>query len=107
MIDNCGRNGIETQIVPLPNVKAAILVKILEWAEHHKDDPEEDDQNPDPYKMSEWDAELFKVDRGTLIDIIVASEYLDIGKLFTSAAQAMARTISDKTPHEVHRILNG
>ena len=29
----------DDEVVPLPNVNAAILKKVIQWATHHKDDP--------------------------------------------------------------------
>lgn len=33
-------DGIEEDAIPLPNVNAAVLKKVLAWCEHHKSDPE-------------------------------------------------------------------
>ena len=53
------------QVVPLPNVNAAILKKVIQWATYHKDDPPlpEDDENKEKRTddISSWDAEFLKV----------------------------------------------
>ena len=42
-----GMEEEEDEAVPLPNVNAAILKKVIQWATYHKDDPPppEDDEN--------------------------------------------------------------
>lgn len=39
----------DDDLVLLPNVNAAILIKVIQWYTHHKDDllPPEDDENND------------------------------------------------------------
>ena len=63
--------------MPLPNVNAAILRKVLQWATHHKDDPPqpEDDENKQKRTddISSWDADFLKVDQGTLFELILVS----------------------------------
>ena len=70
------------QVVPLPNVNAAILTKVIQWATYHKDDPPlpEDDENKEKRTddICSWDADFLKVDQGTLFELILAANYLDI-----------------------------
>ena len=70
------------QVVPLPNVNAAILKKVIQWATYHKDDPPlpEDDENKEKRTddICSWDADFLKVDQGTLFELILAANYLDI-----------------------------
>ena len=69
-------------MVPLPNVNAAILKKVIQWATYHKDDPPlpEDDENKEKRTddICSWDADFLKVDQGTLFELILAANYLDI-----------------------------
>ena len=55
----------EEELVPLPNVNAAILKKVIQWATYHKDDPPlpEDDENKEKRTddISTWDADFLKV----------------------------------------------
>ena len=55
----------EEELVPLPNVNAAILKKVIQWATYHKDDPPppEDDENKEKRTddISSWDADFLKV----------------------------------------------
>ncbi|TKC52605.1 hypothetical protein EI555_018054 [Monodon monoceros] len=68
--------------VPLPNVNAAILKKVIQWCTHHKDDPPppEDDENKEKQTddIPVWDQEFPKVDQGTLFELILAANYLDV-----------------------------
>ena len=61
--------------VPLPNVNAAILRKVIQWCTYHKDDPPppEDDENKEKRTddICSWDAEFLKVDQGTLFELIL------------------------------------
>ena len=65
----------EEDPVPLPNVNAAILKKVIQWCTYHKDDPPppEDDENKEKRTddISSWDAEFLKVDQGTLFELIL------------------------------------
>jgi len=67
----------EDEPVPLPNVNAAILKKVIQWCTYHKDDPPqpEDDENKEKRTddISSWDTEFLKVDQGTLFELILVS----------------------------------
>lgn len=47
MLEDLGMDEDDDEAVPLPNVNAAILKKVIKWATQHKDDPPppEDDEN--------------------------------------------------------------
>merc|ERR1712048_621191 len=47
MLEDLGMDEEDEEVVPLPNVNAAILKKVIQWATYHKDDPPlpEDDEN--------------------------------------------------------------
>ncbi|KAK2164025.1 hypothetical protein LSH36_70g05016 [Paralvinella palmiformis] len=47
MLEDLGMEEDEEEPVPLPNVNAAILKKVIQWCSYHKDDPPppEDDEN--------------------------------------------------------------
>ena len=72
----------DEEVVPLPNVNAAILKKVIQWATYHKDDPPlpEDGENKEERKdnICSWDADFLKVDQGTLFELILAANYLNI-----------------------------
>jgi len=70
----------EDEPVPLPNVNAAILKKVIQWCTYHKDDPPaaEDDENKEKRTddICTWDVEFLKVDQGTLFELILVSRLL-------------------------------
>ena len=83
MLEDLGMDDAgEEEVVPLPNVNAAILKKVIQWAQYHKDDPPppEDDENKEKRTddISSWDSDFLKVDQGTLFELILAANYLDI-----------------------------
>ncbi|XP_059164810.1 S-phase kinase-associated protein 1-like [Physella acuta] len=85
MLEDLGMDEDEDEPVPLPNVNADILKKVIQWCTFHRDDPPppEDDENKEKRTddVCSWDAEFLKVDLGTLFELILAANYLDIKDL--------------------------
>ncbi len=100
----------EQEPVTLPNVNGAILSKIVDWCTHHKDDPPapEDDENKEKRTddISSWDADFLKVDQGTLFELILAANYLDIKGLLDVTCKTVANMIKGKTPEEIRKTFN-
>lgn len=92
MLDDLGLDGEEEAVIPVPNVSSGILRLILQWANHHKNDPTptDDDEEKDMEKhtdeISSWDADFFDVDHGKLkrekIFVDETHNWLDCVKLF-------------------------
>ena len=82
MLEDLDAKEDDDEVVPLSNVKAATLKKVIQWATHHKDDPPlpEDDENREKRTddISSWDMEFLKGDQGELFEIFFAANYLDI-----------------------------
>ncbi|VDP15501.1 unnamed protein product [Soboliphyme baturini] len=100
----------ESEHIPLPNVNAAILKKVIQWCTYHKDDspPLEDDDTKEKRSddISSWDADFLKVDQGTLFELILAANYLDIKGLLDVTCKTVANMIKGKTPEEIRRTFN-
>ncbi|KAK6136606.1 hypothetical protein DH2020_029611 [Rehmannia glutinosa] len=105
--DNCADTSI-----PLPNVTSKILAKVIEYCNRHvaaaskasadvtaADKVAEDD-------LKAFDAEFVKVDQGTLFDLILAANYLDIKSLLDLTCQTVAEMIKGKTPEEIRKTFN-
>uniref|UniRef100_A0A2K5XYB7 S-phase kinase-associated protein 1 n=1 Tax=Mandrillus leucophaeus TaxID=9568 RepID=A0A2K5XYB7_MANLE len=75
--------------VPLPNVNAAILKKVIQW-----------------YDIPVWDQEFLKVDQGTLFELILAANYLNIKGLLDVTCKTVANMIKRKTPEEIRKTFN-
>ena len=100
----------DEEVVPLPNVNAAILKKVIQWATYHKDDPPlpEDDENKEKRTddICSRDADFLKVDQGTLFELILAANYLDIKGLLDVTCKTVANMIKGKTPEEIRKTFN-
>jgi S-phase kinase-associated protein 1 len=83
MLEDIGEDS--DTAIPLPNVTSHILAKIIEYCEAHKDDPapppEEEIKAKSSEEISDADREFINVDQGTLFEIILAANYLDIKPL--------------------------
>jgi len=110
MLEDLGMDEGDDEVVPLPNVNSAILRKVLQWATYHKDDPQpaEDDENKEKRTddISSWDADFLKVDQGTLFELILAANYLDIKGLLDVTCKTVANMIKGKTPEEIRKTFN-
>ncbi|KAF9100117.1 hypothetical protein BGX29_003337 [Mortierella sp. GBA35] len=104
MLEDIGEIG---QAVPLPNVSGPILTKVIEYCTHHRDDPNflsaNDDASAD---IGEWDLEYCKVDQGTLYELILAANYLDIKPLMDLTCKTVANMIKAKSPEEIRKTFN-
>jgi len=98
--------------IPLSNVAGPILRKIITWMEyHHKTDapePEkpEDDLSHFTDEISDWDEEYIKVDQGTIFELILASNYLNIKKLRTVACKTIANVLKTKSVEQIREMYN-
>jgi len=106
MIDDIGDSEAP---IPLPNVTGAILNKVLEYCKYHFEHPsppvdEKDEKRTD--NIEPWDQEFCKVEQGTLFDLILAANYLDIKPLLDVTCKTVANMIKGKTPEEIRKTFN-
>ena len=109
MLEDLGMNEGDEEVVPLPNVNAAILEKVIQWATYHKDDlplPKDDENEEEKTDISPWDADFLNVDQETLLNLIQAANYLDIKRLLDMACKTVADMIKGKTPEEIRTTFN-
>ncbi|XP_057559588.1 S-phase kinase-associated protein 1-like [Hippopotamus amphibius kiboko] len=95
--------------VPLPNVNAAILEKVIHRGTPHKHappSPEDEDREERTDDAPVWDQEILKVDQGTLFELILAANYLDIKGLLDVTCKTVASMIKGKTPEEIRKTFN-
>ncbi|KAI8084508.1 E3 ubiquitin ligase complex SCF subunit sconC [Halteromyces radiatus] len=93
--------------IPLPNVTAKVLRKVIEWCVHHSEDPAPADENERrTTEIDEWDQKYMEVDQETLFDIILAANYLDIKPLLDVGCKTVANMIKGKTAEEIRKIFN-
>ncbi|VAH54324.1 unnamed protein product [Triticum turgidum subsp. durum] len=56
--------------------------------------------------LKSFDAEFVKVDQATLLDLILAANYLNIKGLLDLTCQTVADMIKGKTPEEIRKTFN-
>ncbi|KAJ7978631.1 SKP1-like protein [Quillaja saponaria] len=101
--DDCADN-----VIPVPNVSGQILAKVIEYCKKHVEVGDTADNNIkiDDQTLKNWDAEFVKVDQSTLIDLILAANYLNVKSLLDLTCQAVADIIKGKTPEEIRKTFN-
>ncbi|KAF8995307.1 Skp1 family, dimerization domain-containing protein [Cyathus striatus] len=109
---------IDDQSIPLPNITSAVLKKILEYCEHHHNDPVYHfDNSYDEFSaystrrrtsdISEWDYNFFSaIDTNMITEIVIAANYLDFPPLLDAGCKTIANMIKGKTPEEIRKIFN-
>lgn len=111
LIEDLGDDAVATQPIPIPNVNEAVLRKVVEWCEHHRNDPQQsgEDDNDNRKKttdIEEWDQKFMQVDQEMLFEIILASNYLDIKALLDVGCKTVANMIKGKSPDEIRKTFN-
>ena len=75
--------GIHQTNIVCFQVDSTILAKVIEWCEHHRNDPPGDDAEHDekhisPYMckdLEQWDKEFLDVEQETLFNIILVCTF--------------------------------
>ncbi|CAI9782003.1 unnamed protein product [Fraxinus pennsylvanica] len=107
--DDCADTSI-----PLPNVTSKILAKVIEYCKRHVDATaakSAEGMGVSADKVTDedlkaFDADFVKVDQGTLFDLILAANYLNIKSLLDLTCQTVADMIKGKTPEEIRKTFN-
>ncbi|EPZ36463.1 E3 ubiquitin ligase SCF complex, Skp subunit [Rozella allomycis CSF55] len=100
-----GDLGDSEATIPLPKVSGAILSKIIEYMTYHRNDPpaSDDDTVTD---ITAWDSEFIKLDQGTLFEIILAANYMDIKSLLDLGCKHVADMIKGKSVEELRTLFS-
>jgi len=111
MVEDMGEEAFDTEVIPIPNVNEAVLKKVLEWCEHHRNDPaptndDETDSRKKSTDIDEWDQKFMQVDQEMLFEIILAANYLDIKALLDVGCKTVANMIKGKSPEEIRKTFN-
>ncbi|KAL9188106.1 hypothetical protein ACHAXT_006484 [Thalassiosira profunda] len=97
--------------IPLPNVKAAVLRKVIEFCQHHRSEPMTEIEKPlKSAQMAEvvqkWYADFVNVEQVLLFELILAANYMDIKPLLDLTCATVASMIKGKTPEEIRKTFN-
>lgn len=96
--------------IPVFNVNAKILDKVIAYCRKHASAPRADGGDAEPSAASNkasaddlksFDAEFVDVDLVTLLELIKAADYLEINGLLDLTCHAVADMIKGKTPEEI------
>jgi S-phase kinase-associated protein 1 len=98
--------------IPLPNVSADVLGKVIEFCRHYQ---QTDEMRPiqTPLKSSkleelvqEWYAEFVQVDKNLLFDLVAAANFMDIKPLLDLTCLAVSIMIKGKSATELRHMFN-
>ena len=109
MMDEDGDDDVAE--IPLPNVKAAVLAKVIEFCTHHRQEPMTEIEKPlKSAVMAEvvqkWYADFVNVEQVLLFELILAANYMDIKPLLDLTCATVASMIKGKTPEEIRQTFN-
>lgn len=98
----------DTGPIPLKNVDMKVLIKILEWIDHHQNDPEEDPESTgeNSIDIDEWDMKYMEVDQERLFHIVLVANLLDIEALLKTGCKVVTNLIKGKSPEELRKQFN-
>ncbi|KAE8783518.1 SKP1-like protein 1B [Hordeum vulgare] len=110
-------DGCADNIIPLPNVSANILIKVIDYCKQHvlngdaaaaaaDSSSTSTSVKPDEVNLKAFDEHFVKVDQTVLFDLILAANYLEIKGLLDLTCQTVADMIKGKTPEEIRKTFN-
>merc|ERR1712207_129778 len=98
----------DNDVIPLPNVSGKDLGKVIEYRKFKVSSKK---KNSDGVLMSEdevknWETEFVKVDQGTLFQLILAANSLNIKDLLDLTCFTVASMIRGKSPEDIRKAFN-
>merc|ERR1711892_1660297 len=101
----------EEKEIPLPNVKAEVLKKVVAYMKYHGDNLAKVIEKPLKSAnmgdvVSQWDADFVDVDQELLFELILAANYMDIKPLLDLTCAKVASMIKGKTPEQIRKTFN-
>jgi len=101
----------EEKEIPLPNVKGAVLKKVVDYLNYHAENPAKEIEKPLKSAnmhevVSKWDADFVDVDQELLFELILAANYMDIKPLLDLTCAKVASMIKGKTPEQIRKTFN-
>ncbi|RLN11279.1 SKP1-like protein 1A [Panicum miliaceum] len=109
--DGCTDGGI-----PLPNVTARTLAKVLEYCNKHaaaaaatgaesgsSSSAASEGKADDGVDLASFDKAFVDVDKDTLYDLLLAANFLDVKALLDLCCQKVADMIRGKTPEQIRQ----
>ena len=103
MDDECDDGGTSGPTeMPLPNVKAPVLRKVIEFCEHHLEEPMTEIEKPLKSQLmadvvQKWYADFVDLEQVMLFELILAANYMDIKPLLDLTCATVASMIKGKT----------
>ena len=88
--------------IPLPNVKAQVLRKVIEFCEHHLEEPMTEIEKPLKSQnmadvVQKWYADFVDLEQVLLFELILAANFMDIKPLLDLTCATVASMIKGKT----------
>ena len=107
MIDD---SGVDEEI-PLPNVKRAILQKIIEFCQYINQNTAPEIEKPLRSNnlndvTTPWYADFVNLEQEVLFELILAANYLDIKPLLELSCAKVASLIKNKSIPEIRKFFN-
>jgi len=101
----------EENEIPLPNVKASVLRKVVEYMKYHVDNPAREIEKPLKSAnmaevVSQWDADFVDVDQEVLFELILAANYMDVKALLDLCCAKVASMMKGKTAEQIRKTFN-
>nr|GMC64577.1 SKP1-like protein 1A [Ipomoea batatas] len=87
--------------IPIANVTGKILAKVIEYCKSHAEAAKTSQDD-----LKDFDANFIKVDHETLLDLIIAANFLNIKSLLDLTCQTAANLIEKMTVEEVRKFFN-
>ena len=104
-------NDYPNEDIYLKNIKYPTLKKIKKYLEHYMHNTPKKIEMPLPNKdfkdcIDEWDYDFINCDTETILELMVAANFLDINSLLDLTSAKIASLIKGKNSEEIRRILN-